>query len=234
MRRFLGPHLVKWRNLVCFPLIAILPVSLLADDTGAAILRSNPGVLLNKNPAPVSSALFPDDLVETPQKSVARIEATGSTADISPDTIVQFEGDELVLEHGSLSVSTTRQLRVRVGCLTVTPVNADWTQYEVSDIDGKVEVSAVKDDVYIDARSSNPQNARRSHLSERTLVREGERKSRDEMCGAAAPVSSGSPIAAKGAILNSPYVKWSAIGVIGVLTCYALCQSDDALSPSHP
>jgi len=31
--------------------------------------------------------------------------------DIDADTVVQFEGDELVLDHGSLSVNTTRGLK---------------------------------------------------------------------------------------------------------------------------
>jgi hypothetical protein len=165
-------------------------VSLLADDTGAAMLRSNSGALLNKNPAPASSALFPGDLIETQKNAVARIEATGSTADINPETMVQFEGEELVPEHGSLSVSTTRGLKVREGCLTVTLVYADWTHYDVTDLDGKVTLSALKNDVNIDARPSNPQQARPSARSGRTTVREGEQKSRDEKCGAAVPQSS--------------------------------------------
>jgi len=214
-------------------MIAILPVSLLADDS-AAILRSNPRVLLNKNPAPASSALFPDDLVETPQKAVARIETTGSTADINPDTMVQFEGDELVLEHGTVSVSTTRGLRVRVGCVTVTPVNTDWTHYDVTDVDGKVTVSALKSDVYIDARSSNPQRAKQSAHSGRIIVRESEQKSRDEKCGGAAiPGSSGS-VPGVGAILNSPWAKLAGIAAIGGLACWGLCHGDDAISPSRP
>ena len=100
--------------------------------------------------------------------------------------MVQFEGNELVLDHGSLSVNTSRGLRVRVGCLTVTPVNdAQWTHYDVVDCDGKVTVSALKNDVYIDARSSNPQQARQSSRSSRVTVREGEQKSREEKCGGA-------------------------------------------------
>ena len=128
-------------------MIVILPVSLYADDTGAAMLRSNAGVLLNKNPAPASSALFPDDLVETAKNAGARIEATGSTAEINPDTVVQFEGNELNLEHGSLSVNTSRGMKVRVGCLTVTPVNPEWTHYDVTDLDvfGYLETNSVVD-----------------------------------------------------------------------------------------
>ena len=80
----------KWHNFVCLPMISILPVSLLADDTGAAMLGSNSGPLLNKNPAPASSALFPGDLIETQKNAVARIEATGPAAVIDPETMVQF------------------------------------------------------------------------------------------------------------------------------------------------
>jgi hypothetical protein len=58
--------LVKWRHFVCLPMIVILPVSLLAQDTTAAILRSNGiGVQVNRNPAPASSALFSGDEIET-------------------------------------------------------------------------------------------------------------------------------------------------------------------------
>jgi hypothetical protein len=65
-------------------MIAILPVSLLADDA-AAMLRSNGiGVLVNNYPAPASIALFSDALIETQASSVARIEEAGSTADINP------------------------------------------------------------------------------------------------------------------------------------------------------
>jgi hypothetical protein len=215
-------------------MIAILPVSLFGQDN-AAMLRSNGvGVSVNKASVPASIALFPKDLVETQKQSVARLEATGSSADISPETIVQFDGDELVLDHGSLSVNTSRGLRVRVGCLTVTPVNdAEWTHYDVTDLDGKVTVSALKLDVYINARSRNPQQAKQSSHSNRVIVREGERKSREEKCGAAY-LDNIDGIAAKGAILNSPWaVGAGAIGV-GVLMCFGLCHDDDPMSPTKP
>ena len=215
-------------------MIVILPVSLLAQDTAAAMLRSNgTGVLLNKNPAPASTALFSDDLIETSKTAVTRIEASGSSADLNPETVVQFEGNELVLEHGSLSVNTSRGLRVRVGCVTVAPVNdAQWTHYNVADVDGKVTVAALKNDVYIDARSNNPQRARQSSRSSRVTVREGEQKSREEKCGAAYPQHG--DLAATGAIMNSPYVLWPSVGVIAGITCWAICNSDNPVSPSAP
>lgn len=218
-------------------MIVILPVSLLGQDSAAAILRSNGGVQVNKNPAQPSNAVFPDDLIETPQGAIGRIEITGSTADIRPDTVVQFEADELVLEHGSVSVNTSRLLRVRVGCVTVTPVNLDWTNYDVTDLDGKITVSALKNDVYLDARSSNPQKARQkaeqSVHTDRTIVHESEQKSREEKCGAA-DIKEPNHLAGRGAIMNSPYVQWPAGGVIVGLTCWVLCNSDKPLSAAAP
>lgn len=215
-------------------MIVILPVSLFAQESGAAVLRSSGGTSLNKNAAPTTSALFPGDLVETQRGATARIEAPGSTADIDAETVVQFERDELVLDHGSLSVNTSRSMRVRVGCLTVTPVNADWTQYTVVDLNGKVTVAAVKDDVYIDARSKKEKPSPDSAHSDRVTVREGEQKSREEKCGAA-DIKDSTPWHAHGPILNSAIARGIGIGVVGGMICFALCRTNpEPVSPSRP
>jgi len=219
-------------------MIAILPLSLLEDDVTTAMLYSNGvGVLVNRNPAPASIALLSEDLIETQKNSIARIDVSGSTADIHPETVVTFEGDELVLDYGSLSVNTSRGLRVRVGCLMVTPVNiAEWTHYDVADVDGKVTVSALKNDVNIDVRSRSPQQARQSAHSNRITVREGEQKSREEKCGAAdIKTTPGGGVSGVGAIMNSPWAIGAGIAGIAVLTCLGLlCHNDDPISPTKP
>jgi hypothetical protein len=146
--------------------------------------------------------------------------------------MVQFEVNELVLEHGSLSVNTSRGLRVKVGCLTVTPAtDAEWTHYDVVDLDGKVRVSALKNDVYINASSNNPKQAKQSGHSDRVIVREGEQKSREEKCGAAYLQS---PIAGSGAIMNSPWVIGAAAAGVVTVACLGLCHQDDPISPTKP
>jgi len=214
-------------------MMAILPVSLMAEDAAAMLRTSGGNVLLNRSPAPASSALFPDDLIETQKQTVARIEASGSAADINPETLVQYENGELVLDHGSLSVNTSRGLRVRAGCLVITPVNADWTHYEVVDVDGKVTVSAIKNDVYMNSRSTNLERVSRNGHSDRVTVRESQQKSRSEKCGGADNPSSG-PITAAGAVLNSWQAKVIGGIVIGTLTCWALGHGDDPVSPKDP
>jgi hypothetical protein len=213
----------------------ILPVSLVAQDSAAAMLRSNGvGVIVNQNPVQPSIALFSDDLIEIQKNATARIEASGSAVDLNAETMVQFEGNELVLDHGSLSVNTSRGMRVRVGCLTVTPANpTEWTHYDVTDLDGKVRVSALKNDVNIDARSSTTQAAKPPEHSDRVTVREGEQKSREEKCGAA-DIKLPTRIPGIGAVMNSPYAIGGGIVGIGVLTCWALCRSGNPISPTGP
>jgi hypothetical protein len=216
-------------------MVVILPVSVLADDNAAAMLRSKgTGVLINKNPAPSSTALFPNSLIETQKDAVARIEASGSTAEINAETMVQFNGDELVLDHGTVSVNTSRGLRVRVGCLTIRPVNnTEWTHYDVTDVDGKVTVSALKNDASIDSQSSAAQQTKQSVRSNRVIVHEGEQKSREEKCGGADMRKTGS-IAGKDGILNSTLVQRAGFAITGALICLGLCHNDDPISPSGP
>jgi hypothetical protein len=226
--------LFEWRHPVVVMMAVVLPVSLFADDVSGALLRSNgTGILVNKSIASPSLAIFLNDLIETQKDAVARIEMAGSTADIHPETMVQFESDELVLDHGSLSVNTMRGMRVRVGCLTVTPVNfSDWTQFDVIDVDGKVTVNALKSDVYINARSRNPKEVKKPARSTLDLVRESEQKSREERCGGAYRKSDRWP--ALGAIMNSTPAKVTAEAMVGVAACIAICRHDDPISPHKP
>jgi hypothetical protein len=212
----------------------LLPVSFAAQDAAGAILRSTgSGVFVNESAAPASIAIFPNDLIKTDKGIVARIEATGSEADVNSETVVQFQSTELVLDHGSVTVNTSRGMKVRVGCITVTPVHDDqWTHYQVLDVSGKVTVSALKDDVYIDAHRKSLQDLKeREREKERTIVHEGEQKSREEKCGGGYLKPD---MAGVGAAMNSPYVLGAAAGGIAAIACFGLCHGDDPLSPAKP
>lgn len=222
----------EWRHIFCLPIIAVLPALLQADEAPTAmLLSSGTGVLVNKNAPPPSTALFAGDLIETQKNAVARIEASGSAANINPETLVEFKGNELVLEHGSLSVNTTHGLRVRVGCLTLEPGNnAQWTHYDVADVDGKVTISALKNDVIINAGPGRLESAG----SAGSTVREGQQITREEKCGGH---RDNSPIAVTGGgnAMSSPWVIGGAAAGIGILTCVVLCRGSgpSPISPSQ-
>lgn len=216
---------------MCGMMIVVLPASLMAQSSGAAILHSSGGVWLNHNPAPTSSAIFPNDLIQTAKDAQAKIDAEGSTVTVQPDTIVEFDGDQLVLDHGSLQVVTSRALRVRVNCVTVTPVELVWTRYDVTAVDGKVHVAANQDDVKIHYAGAAAQHSKQASLSDAT-VHQGEHATREERCGVAAKIDK--VVDADGAILNHPWAFGAGAVVIGVVTCWVLCRVDSPISPDKP
>jgi len=209
-------------------MIVILPTSLIAQDSARAMLHSSGGVWLNGNPAPNSSAIFEHDLIQTQKESGARISSDGSNATIQPDTIVEFDGDELVLEHGSVEVNTVRGMRVRVNCMTAIPLTPE-SRYDVTDVDGKMTVVTYENDVKIHYKGGTAGGAKVAFSD--VTVHPGNQVTREDRCAAARPAPA---VAANGAILNNPWVIGAGVAAIGALTCWALCRGDDPISPSIP
>jgi hypothetical protein len=221
---------VKWRKLVCGTLISVLAASLMAQDLGRAMLHNDGGAWLNGKPAPDSSAIFPHDLVQTRNESTAKIDVDGSTVTIEPGTLMQYDGDELFLDHGSLQLNSARGMRVRVNCMTIIPLTQERTRYDVIEAAGKVMVVARDNDVRIHYRrvaARQPKNAGSSDVT----VHRSEQVTRDERCGAE---SQPAAFDGNGAILNSPWARVAGVAAISVLTCWALCRGDEPVSPDKP
>ncbi len=220
----MGVYLLEWRKLFCGMMIVILPTSMMAQESARAVLHDDGGVWLNGNPAPTSSAIFLHDLVQTQKGNPAKIDADGSTVMVQPDTIVQFEGNELVLDHGGLQLNTSRGMRVRVNCMTVIPLTQEWTRYDVIDVDGRMMVEAHQNDVKIHYQDAG---ARLSKTPDVT-VHQGEQVTREEhRCGEPAKPT-------QGPILDSPWAIGVGTAVIGLITCWALCRGGAPVSPSKP
>ncbi|MGA8502323.1 MAG: hypothetical protein WB683_12295 [Candidatus Sulfotelmatobacter sp.] len=222
--------MAEWRNLVCGVMAVVLPTSLMAQDSARAMLHNDGGAWVNGNPAPKSSTIFMHDLVRTQKENSARIDADGSTVTVEPETIVQFEGDELVLEHGTLLVNTFRGMRVRVNCVTISPPAQEWARYDVTDVDGRVLVLAHQNDVKI--HYSGPATFRSKHIEPADVtVYQGGQATHEERCGEAPKTPA--PADAKFAILNTPWAIGIGSAVIVGVTCWALCR-ENPLSPYTP
>jgi hypothetical protein len=222
-----------FRNLACCALSVTLPLSLMAADTGSAILRSTGGVWINGSEAPASIAVAPGDLLETKPGSVANLDADGSAVLIQPESIVKFNGDSLTLEHGSVSVGTSKSMSVHVDCIRVVPVSNEWTQYDVADLTGTVRASARKRDINIQVAASIRKPSPESGASQSATVREGEQATRDDTaaCGALK-----SPTEA-GQSLNRKWIEIGGGAGGGVLLlCLLLCHGSNPpqVSPSQP
>lgn len=218
----------------------ILPSSIasqsVSEQSASAILHTDGGVWVNGYEAHDSSAIFPGDLVETKPNASANLVMDGSTVLLAPETVGKFQGDLFELNHGVVSVATTKSFKVRVNCIRVVPALNEWTQYVVSDLNGSVQVSAKKLDVSVEREQGRGKPPVEGDTSQHASVHEGEQKSYDEseICGAPPqPTSAGSGI--------SP--KWIAAGGgggAGLLLCLVLhcfggsTPAKPAVSPYTP
>jgi hypothetical protein len=218
------------RQYVSWVMVILFPLSLMAADTGSAVVHSSGGVWVNGAEVTDSIAVFPGDLLETKPGFVANLDATGSSVLIQGESVVKFQGDYLILEHGGVAVGTSTLLSVHVNCLSVEPLSNERTQYDVTDVNGTVQVAAHKNDVNIKLGGALRKASSGNNSS--TTVHEGQQATRDEavVCGAASR-----PEGAGGA-LNSKWLEIGA-GVGGALVlCLLLCKAKNPsnVSPSQP
>jgi hypothetical protein len=221
------------RVIICWMLVAVTPVSLAAADAGAMLYGK--GVLRNGVEIPNSSAVFSGDLLETRADSIANLNSLGSSVIISPTSLVEFQGQSLSVEHGTVSVVTSHGISVRVRCMTVVPVSSARTQFEVTDVNGTVEVAAKKNDVRLETLALSG-SAKEASPSSNNL-REGEQTTRDESDGCKTDKrkkDNGAPTAGHGGPLSSDYAEYGALGAIGGVGVWLTLDNDDPPSPWKP
>jgi hypothetical protein len=193
-------------------LVLILPVALFAADRPAAMLYSHGTALLNGHSISRSSAIFFGDQVQTNADSAANINASGSIVLVLNDSLVQYQDDAVELDHGGISVSTSKVLATRAGDITVSPAASVWTEFEVRDVDGKVLIAARKGDLTISDESGTAtlaqgeQTTREDSASQKDQDQDQDKKKKKRRKGGAA-----APAAAEGGVFNSPI----AVGIGG-------------------
>jgi len=184
------------RKLVCLLLIAFTPLSLMADDQAAAVVNCRGTVWLNGSPSPESSAIVNGDQVQTRKDSVATITASGSNVIVQPESILKFEDKGIALQQGTISVATSNLLTTAAGGATVTPVANTWTEYEISNANGMLDVFARKGALQVNCGKDS------ATLSEgMQILSDASGKCRRRPKAGAYPPASGD-------ILNSPYLRY--------------------------
>lgn len=213
------------RYLACWMLLLTLP-GVLLGQAPAAILHTQGGVWVNGYEARDSSAVFPGDVIETKVGFAGNLTIDGTTVMIQQETVGKLQADEFELDHGGVSVTTSRSFKVRVKCLRVVPVANDWTEYDVTDVNGTVQVAARKLDVNVErvnAHKPSPENSAEPQGS----VHQGEQRNYNESdaCGAGEKLSPGTT-------LNG---KWIAAGAgaagTGLVLCLLLCTGGGKQTP---
>jgi len=216
-------------------MVMIFPAALFAAEQPAAMLYSHGAALLNGNSIARSAAIFSGDLVQTQADSVANINAPGSSVLVLNESLVQYEGSTLKLEHGGVTISTSKLLATRAGDVTVAPSASVWTEFEVRDVDGRVQIAARAGDLTIsDATGTTilaqgqqtTREASDSQVDNHDSPDNKKKKKKKAAAGAIAPAAGGA--------LNSPVAVGIGAGVILGVTAWVLIQGDQPASPSKP
>jgi hypothetical protein len=211
------------RVVISVLLLALFPIQMLAGESAAAMLYTNGSAWLNGNNVPKSAALFTGDLLQTRNDSTASIQANGSNVMVLADSLVKFEGAFVELEHGGVRVTTSRGLAARAGEVTIKPVGTSWTEFQVVDVDGRVQIAANKGDVTVQDSQGT------------TTVTQGQQTTRDDTNNTEKKKKrrkSGAATAAGGGIMSSPAAVYGGLGVIGGVGIWLLLQDEPPVSPA--
>lgn len=215
------------RSVLSIVLALLLPGQLLAADSASAMLYANGTAWVNGSSVPKSAAVFAGDMVQTRPDSTAHINASGSSVMVLSDSLVKFEGLAVEIEHGAVRVSTARGLETRAGEVTVKPAGNSWTEFQVTDVDGQVQIAANKGDVTVQDQQGTT-TLQQGQQTTRDDTSNPEQKKKKKRRGAGAATAAG------GGILSSSYAIYTGIAIVGGITTWVLLQHDEPLSPACP
>ena len=217
-----------FRSAVCCLLLILFPAQvMLAGETASAMLYTNGAAWLNGSEVPKSAAVFSGDMLQTRPDSTASIQSNGSSVMVLADSLVKFEGPAVELEHGAVRVTTSRGLAARAGEVTVKPAANTWTEFQVTDVDGRVQIAANKGDLTVqDDKGTTTVTQGQQTTRDDTTDTEKKKKKRRRGTGAAP--------AAGGGITSSPPVVYGGLAAIGRATIWILTRSEPPVSPARP
>ena len=216
----------SFRSALCCLLAILFPAQvMLAGETASAILYTNGAAWLNGSEVPKSAAVFSGDMLQTRRDSTASIQSNGSSVMVLADSLVKFEGPAVELEHGAVRVMTSRGLAARAGDVTVKPASNAWTEFQVTDVDGRVQIAANKGDLTVQDDKGT------------TTVTQGQETTRDDTNNTEKKKKrrrSGAATAAGGGILSSSPVIYGATAAAAGGLAWVLLQSEQPISPVIP
>lgn len=217
----------EFRAALCCLLACLFPSAMLAADSASGMLYSRGSAWVNGSAVPKTVALFSGDSLQTPSDSTASIQTVGSNVMVMAGSLVKFEGLAVEVEHGGVRVTTSRALAAHAGDVTIKPASNSWTEFQVVDVDGRVQIAANKGDVTVQDQSGT------------TTVTQGQQTTRDDTNDAEKKKkrkrrAPGASPAAKGGIMSSTTAVYAGTAVIAGTAAWLLVDSEPPVSPSCP
>ena len=214
-----------FRSAVCCVLAFLFPAQMMGEETASAMLYTAGSAWLNGSAVPKSSAVFSGDLLQTRSDSTASIQANGSSVMVMADSLVKFEGPAVEVEHGGVRVTTSKALAAHAGDVTIKPAGNSWTEFQVVDVDGRVQIAANKGDLTVQDDQGT------------TTVSQGQQTTRDDTSNPEKKKKrkrAGAAPAGQGGIMSSPWAVYGGMAVIGGGAVWIFLQNSPPASPACP
>lgn len=215
-----------FRFTLCCLLALSFPALMLGDEAASAMLYTAGSAWLNGSAVPKSAAVYSGDLLQTRSDSTASIQANGSSVMVMADSLVKFEGPAVELEHGGVRVTTSKALAAHAGDVTIKPAGNAWTEFQVVDVDGRVQIAANKGDVTVQDDQGTTTVSQGQQTTRDDTSDTDKKKKKKRKAGAAVPGTGG--------IMSSPWVVYGATGVVVGGAIWVLLQNNPPASPSCP
>jgi hypothetical protein len=214
-----------FRSIVCSLLAFLFPAQMMGEETASAMLYTAGSAWLNGTQVPKSAAVFSGDLLQTRSDSTASIQANGSSVMVMADSLIKFQGPAVEIEHGGVRVTTSKSLEAHAGDVTIKPAGSSWTEFQVVDVDGRVQIAANKGDVTVQDDQGT------------TTVSQGQQTTRDDTANPDKKKKKkrkGAAAAGTGGIMSSQWAVVGGVAVIGGGLTWILLQNSPPASPSCP
>jgi hypothetical protein len=218
----------RFQSLLCCLLAFLFPAQfLLAGETPSAMLYTTGEAWLNGSAVPKSAAVFSGDLLQTKPDSTASIQSSGSNVMVLADSLVKFEGADVELEHGAVRITTSRGMATRAGDVTIKPAGDSWTEFQVKDVDGQVQIAANKGDLTVQDDKGTTTVAQGQETTRDDTANPEKKKKKRRKAAGAAP-------AAGGGIMSSAPVVYGGLAAIGGGAIWIWTREPSPVSPSCP
>jgi hypothetical protein len=218
-----------FRSVLCCLLAILFPAQvMLGGETASAMLYTNGPAWLNGSEVPKSAAVFSGDMLQTRPDSTANIQSNGSSVMVMADSLVKFELPAVELEHGTVRVTTSRGLAARAGDVTVKPVANTWTEFQMTDVDGRVQIAANKGDVTVQDDKGTTTTVTQGQQTTRDDTSDTEKKKKKHRRGPGAAPAAG------GGIMSSTPALAIGGGAIAGVGIWVWTRSEPPVSPACP
>jgi len=164
--------------------------------------------------------------VQTKADSSASINAAGSSVMVLSDSLVKFQGPTVEIEHGAVRVATSNGLATQAGEVTVKPAGNTWTEFQVTDVNGQVQIAANKGDLTIQDQQGTTTLSQGQQTTKDDTSQPEKKKHKKRGAGAAT--------AAGGGILSSTAAIYTGAAIVGAVTIWVILQGDEPTSPVCP